>query len=93
MSLSDNFRGYMGLLTENTNPANAGDMHEAFNLGLDPSVANRLPAFQEQLDQEKISQEKRECGTESTLVHGQNLWPREKDWEGAIEFKNAVLAY
>ncbi|ORY34288.1 hypothetical protein BCR39DRAFT_517472 [Naematelia encephala] len=35
---SDNFRGYMALLTENNVPSNKGELHEAFNLGLDPSL-------------------------------------------------------
>lgn len=29
----------MGLLTENNDPTNKGDYHEAFNLGLDPSLS------------------------------------------------------
>lgn len=32
------FRGYMALETEKNDPEGAGDLHEAFNLGLDPSL-------------------------------------------------------
>ena len=30
---SSNFKGYTALLAENTDPANAGDMHEGFEIG------------------------------------------------------------
>ncbi|MEM8705804.1 MAG: 2-oxoglutarate and iron-dependent oxygenase domain-containing protein [Actinomycetota bacterium] len=32
---SDKMRGYTGLLEENTDPDNAGDLHEAFDIGLE----------------------------------------------------------
>ncbi|MEM9200629.1 MAG: 2-oxoglutarate and iron-dependent oxygenase domain-containing protein [Actinomycetota bacterium] len=32
---SDKLRGYTGLLEENTDPDNAGDLHEAFDIGLE----------------------------------------------------------
>jgi isopenicillin N synthase-like dioxygenase len=36
---SPGFRGYNGLLSENTNPENDGDLHEGFNLGWEPEGA------------------------------------------------------
>ncbi|KAK8866075.1 hypothetical protein IAR55_001226 [Kwoniella newhampshirensis] len=74
-----NFRGYMGLLTENNDPTNKGDMHEAFNMGLDPS-----------LDPASFGQEEEK---EGELKHGENLWPEKKDWDGAGAFKQANLNY
>lgn len=39
---SANFKGYTGLLGENTNPENRGDLHEGFDLGWeDPAGASR----------------------------------------------------
>ncbi|WVQ82711.1 hypothetical protein IAT38_004843 [Cryptococcus sp. DSM 104549] len=73
-----NFRGYMGLLTENNDPNNKGDMHEAFNIGLDPL-----------LDPASFEQEVKE----GELRHSENLWVEEKDWAGAKEFKQANLDY
>ncbi len=35
---SDKLRGYTGLLEENTDPDNDGDLHEAFDIGLDLSA-------------------------------------------------------
>jgi len=32
---SANFKGYTALLGENTDPANRGDLHEAFDIGCD----------------------------------------------------------
>ncbi|KAL1405007.1 hypothetical protein Q8F55_008625 [Vanrija albida] len=78
ISKSDNFRGYMGLLTENNDPANKGDYHEAFNLGLDPSI--RPDAAQTDSDDAK-------------LRHGGNLWPAAEDWSDAGEFKATTLDY
>ncbi|WRT64294.1 uncharacterized protein IL334_001225 [Kwoniella shivajii] len=75
---SENFRGYMGLLTENNDPANKGDMHEAFNMGLDPLVAP-----------ESFKRTKKE----GELQHSENLWPDENDWEDAKAFKQANLDY
>lgn len=69
------FRGWMGLLTENTNPENVGDLHEAFNLGMDVEVAKDIKAFQEAERDGKLSE----------LVKP-NRWPRKQDWEGADEF-------
>nr|ODN79115.1 hypothetical protein L203_06093 [Cryptococcus depauperatus CBS 7841] len=73
-----NFRGYMGLLTENNDPANKGDMHEAFNIGLDPS-----------LDPASFSQDVKE----GELRHSENLWPEEKLWKGVPVFRQANLNY
>ncbi|WWD17723.1 hypothetical protein CI109_102164 [Kwoniella shandongensis] len=73
-----NFRGYMGLLTENNDPKNKGDMHEAFNMGLDPSID---PSSFE------------DAGKDGEIKHGENLWPEKKDWQGAEEFKKANLDY
>ncbi|WVW82460.1 hypothetical protein I302_104470 [Kwoniella bestiolae CBS 10118] len=75
---SDNFRGYMRLLTSNTNPANKGDRHEAFNMGLDPLV-----------HPESFHQDEKE----GELKHSDNLWPIQEDWEGAVGFKEAALNY
>jgi hypothetical protein len=47
-------------------------MHEAFNIGLDPSLG--LDAGQ---DEAKIGQ---------GLVHSENLWPDQNNWEGAEGF-------
>ncbi|EAL21748.1 hypothetical protein CNBC4500 [Cryptococcus deneoformans B-3501A] len=73
-----NFRGYMGLLSENNDPKNKGDMHEAFNMGLDPSV-----------DASAFIQDVKE----GELRHSENLWPDKKDWQGADVFKQANLDY
>jgi hypothetical protein len=82
ISKSTNFRGYMGLLTENNNPFvptsayllinsdNKGDYHEAFNLGLDPSLGFAVE----------------ESGGEGELEHGDNLWPDKEVWSGAERF-------
>ncbi|ODO11636.1 hypothetical protein I350_00420 [Cryptococcus amylolentus CBS 6273] len=78
ISKSENFRGYMGLLTENNDPTNKGDMHEAFNMGLDPEV-----------DPASFAQDIKE----GELKHSENLWPDEKDWQGAKVFKQANLDY
>ncbi|EJD51052.1 Clavaminate synthase-like protein [Auricularia subglabra TFB-10046 SS5] len=37
---STNFKGYTALLAENTDPANAGDMHEGFEIGYEELDAN-----------------------------------------------------
>jgi hypothetical protein len=75
----------MGLLTENNNPSvssffytpaslinsdNKGDYHEAFNLGLDPSLGYAVE----------------ESGGEGELEHGDNLWPDKEVWSGAERF-------
>ncbi|ODO02001.1 hypothetical protein L198_02732 [Cryptococcus wingfieldii CBS 7118] len=77
---SGNFRGYMGLLVSNNDPSvsTKGDMHEAFNLGLDPSLD---PSFFDQTVKE------------GELKHSENLWPSTEVWDGAGEFKSASLAY
>lgn len=36
---SSNFKGYTALLAENTDPANAGDMHEGFEIGYEDKSA------------------------------------------------------
>jgi len=74
----------MGLLTENNNPLvllpcptqslinsdNKGDYHEAFNLGLDPSLGYTVE----------------QSGGEGELEHGDNLWPDNEVWNGAERF-------
>ena len=46
-------------------------MHEAFNMGLDPSV-----------DASAFIQDVKE----GELRHSENLWPDKKDWQGADVF-------
>ena len=74
---SDNFRGYMAILTENNNPDNKGEMHEAFNLGLDPILAPEAFAEQEALKAKGIS---------DGLEHSENLWPAPETYPAAVEF-------
>ncbi|WVQ78656.1 hypothetical protein IAT38_000743 [Cryptococcus sp. DSM 104549] len=78
ISKSDNFRGYMSLLQSNNDPTTKGDNHEAFNMGLDPS-----------LDPASFDQNLKE----GELSHSLNLWPKEGDWPGAARFKEANLTY
>lgn len=73
VSKSDNFRGWMGLLSENNDPTKKGELHEAFNLGLDPSLGVGAHA-----DKEDI--------VEGALKHSDNLWPAEKQWDQAEAF-------
>jgi isopenicillin N synthase-like dioxygenase len=78
----------MGLLTENNDPyvltqkfclsklsTKKGELHEAFNLGLDPSLD--AEAFAEQSGSEGLS-------------HSENLWPRSTEWEQAMRFVRLV---
>ncbi|KAJ9104194.1 hypothetical protein QFC20_004632 [Naganishia adeliensis] len=94
ISKSDNFRGWMGVLTENNDPENEGDLHEGFNLGLDPSIAATLASFQELKTQQSCG-----VGTQNGkekdggLEHGENLWPSSDVWSGSPEFKETALAY
>ncbi|KAH7926491.1 Clavaminate synthase-like protein [Leucogyrophana mollusca] len=37
---SSNFKGYTGLLGENTNPENKGDLHEGFDIGFEATVSS-----------------------------------------------------
>lgn len=55
---------------------NKGDMHEAFNMGLDPS-----------LDPSAFVQDVKE----GELKHSENLWPDKKDWQGADVFVSLSL--
>jgi hypothetical protein len=66
---------------------NEGDLHEGFNLGLDPTIADTLPSFQE-LKAQKASQPTNgeKDGHANELEHGANLWPDENVWDGAAEF-------
>jgi hypothetical protein len=66
---------------------NEGDLHEGFNLGLDPTIAETLPSFQE-LKAQKASHPTNGAkdGHSNELEHGANLWPDEKVWDGAAEF-------
>jgi hypothetical protein len=83
----------MGLLTENNNPFvlifllragfslinsdNKGDYHEAFNLGLDPSLGFAVE----------------ESSGEGELEHGDNLWPDKEVWSGAERFVSCYRHY
>ena len=49
---------------------NKGDYHEAFNLGLDPSLGFATD----------------ESGEEGELEHGENMWPDKEVWSGAERF-------
>ena len=63
---SDNYKGYTGLLTENTDPEHgAGDMHEAFEWGY------------EDIDV-KTGASLRDDGA----MKGANIWPSENDVPG-----------
>ncbi|KLT39575.1 Clavaminate synthase-like protein [Cutaneotrichosporon oleaginosum] len=77
ISKSSNFRGFMALQTESHDSTGKGDYHEAFNLGLDPSLAPDSMGV----------------GRDSKLQHGENLWPEAEMWDGAAQFKSATLAY
>ncbi|GFZ45568.1 hypothetical protein JCM24511_03296 [Saitozyma sp. JCM 24511] len=74
-----NFRGYMALLSENNDPTKQGELHEAFNLGLDPSLD--AASHDEQMK------------SQGELVHSDNLWPAEGDWKQAAAFRQATLDY
>ena len=50
---------------------NKGEVHEAFNLGLDPSLDPKLEEDE---------------ATEGELKHSENLWPSEEVWKGADAF-------
>lgn len=66
---------------------NEGDLHEGFNLGLDPSIADTLPSFQElkrQQAEKAITLDGKE--KHDGLEHGENLWPSPEVWGGAVEF-------
>lgn len=65
---------------------NEGDLHEGFNLGLDPTIADTLPSFQELKKQNTSQQANKKDGHHDGLEHGANLWPDEKIWNGAAEF-------
>jgi hypothetical protein len=73
--------------SERRDRENEGDLHEGFNLGLDPTIAETLPSFQE-LKKQKASQPTNveKDGHSNELEHGANLWPDEKVWDGASEF-------
>lgn len=49
---------------------NKGDYHEAFNLGLDPSLGYPVE----------------EASSDGELQHSDNLWPSAEDWPGATNF-------
>ncbi|KAJ9124500.1 hypothetical protein QFC24_003291 [Naganishia onofrii] len=86
ISNSSNFRGWMGVLTENNDPENEGDLHEGFNLGLDPTIAKTLPTFQELERLKKNTEDQAKSEHSNGLEHGDNLWPDIQVWEGAEEF-------
>ncbi|KAK1925422.1 hypothetical protein DB88DRAFT_193700 [Papiliotrema laurentii] len=85
ISKSDNFRGYMKLLSENNDPTKQGEMHESWNIGLDPSIdtSKSTSDFAPQDQPRK----------EGSLVHSDNLWPETSTWSGAEDFKRANLEY
>ncbi len=56
--------------TVQLNRRNSGDLHEAFNLGLDPVIAAELPGV----------------GASAPDARMDNLWPSEARWEGAEAF-------
>jgi hypothetical protein len=59
------------------NSDNKGDYHEAFNLGLDPSLGYAVE----------------ENGQEGELEHGDNLWPDKEVWSGAERFVSCYRHY
>lgn len=63
----------MGLLSENNDPTKKGELHEAFNLGLDPS----LDVAKSHADQAEV---------EGALKHSDNLWPSAEQWTQAADF-------
>ena len=52
-------------------------MHEAFNLGLDPSLDPLSRTGELQAD--------------GALAHSPNLWPKEEDWVGAAQFVRLAI--
>ncbi|KAH7096730.1 Clavaminate synthase-like protein [Auriculariales sp. MPI-PUGE-AT-0066] len=63
---SPNYKGYTGLLTENTDPEHgAGDMHEAFEWGY-----------------EDIDRQSDDVVREDGAMKGANVWPSEQDVPG-----------
>lgn len=64
---------------------NEGDLHEGFNLGLDPSIADTLPSFQE-LKRQQAQKSGTSDGKQDGLEHGANLWPSPEVWNGADQF-------
>ncbi|KAL7412746.1 hypothetical protein BDY24DRAFT_390939 [Mrakia frigida] len=78
ISKSNNFEGYMGLMSENTDPANRGDLHEAFN------VSREHPSDPPNLNPVLDAEGK----------HGENMWPDEELDGGKLEgFRIGVLTY
>ena len=49
-----------------------GEVHEAFNIGLDPSLG--------------LSTHAEETATDGSISHSENLWPPDQDWDGAEAF-------
>jgi hypothetical protein len=54
-----------------------GELHEAFNMGLDPSLDPASHADQ--------------ARTEGELKHSKNLWPEEADWSQAGAFVSEAI--
>jgi isopenicillin N synthase-like dioxygenase len=77
---SSNFKGYTALLSENTNPAGMGDLHEGFDLGWEE------PVHDETGNTKSSSQE-------GTAMTGMNVWPDEKGLTSLKGFKEDVLKY
>ena len=69
---------------------NEGDLHEGFNLGLDPTIAETMPSFQELKKQNALQAAKEREGHHDELEHGANLWPDEIVWDGAARFVSTL---
>jgi hypothetical protein len=53
-----------------------GELHEAFNLGLDPSL--------------DAASHDEQTKSQGELVHSDNLWPAEGDWKQAAAFVSGL---
>lgn len=60
------------MLSENNDPTKKGELHEAFNLGLDPSLDVGSHAGQSEV--------------QGALKHSDNLWPSNAQWAKAASF-------
>ncbi|TCD65819.1 hypothetical protein EIP91_002169 [Steccherinum ochraceum] len=74
---SSNFKGYTGLLGENTNPENRGDLHEGFDLGWEEKAGGSLTGLREG----------------DGAMSGSNVWPEGLDGfrEPVLEYYHAAL--
>jgi isopenicillin N synthase-like dioxygenase len=78
---SSNFKGYTALLSENTNPAGMGDLHEGFDLGWEEPVYDGTGNTNSSLQ------------GEGTAMTGMNVWPDEKRLTSLKGFQEDVLKY